>query len=216
MDPFHERLAKVGLAALTEYGFALAGGYAVQAHGILDRPSEDIDLFTTLASEARFPEAVRVAAAAFAADGLTVEVLVENPGFARLLVIDASADRSSKVELGIDWRQHPPTSLAIGPVLARDDAVANKVNALYSRGQARDYVDVDATLTTGAYSHERLLALAREHDPGFEPALFALALRAANRLPLAEFSQYGLDEPTTKALLARLTAWADAIDTPTG
>ncbi len=115
MDPFHERLARVGLAALAEYGFALAGGYAVQAHGILDRPSEDIDLFTTLASEARFAEAVRVAAAAFAADGLSVEVLVENPGFARLLVIDASGGRSSKVELGIDWRQYPPTTLDIGP-----------------------------------------------------------------------------------------------------
>lgn len=212
MDPFHERLARVGLAALAEYGFALAGGYAVQAHGILDRPSEDIDLFTTLASEARFAEAVRVAAAAFAADGLSVEVLVENPGFARLLVIDASGGRSSKVELGIDWRQYPPTTLDIGPVLARDDAVANKVNALYSRGQARDYVDVDAALTTGAYSQERLLALAREHDPGFDPALFAQALRAANRLPLAEFSQYGLGGSATTALLARLIAWAEAID----
>jgi hypothetical protein len=212
VDPFHERLARVGLSALTDYGFALAGGYAVQAHGILDRPSEDIDLFTTLASEGRFSEAVRVAVAAFAADGLAVEVLVENPGFARLLVIDASADRSSKVELGIDWRQHPPTTLAIGPVLAKDDAVANKVNALYSRGQARDYVDVDAALTTGAYSRERLLTLAREHDPGFEPALFAQALRAARRLPMAEFRQYGLDGPATTALLARLSTWAEAID----
>ncbi|MBX6386152.1 MAG: nucleotidyl transferase AbiEii/AbiGii toxin family protein [Microbispora sp.] len=27
--------------------FALAGGYAVQVHGVLERPSEDIDLFTS-------------------------------------------------------------------------------------------------------------------------------------------------------------------------
>ena len=46
MHPFHERLARVGLTAVSEYGFALAGGYAVQAHGLLVRPSEDIDLFT--------------------------------------------------------------------------------------------------------------------------------------------------------------------------
>lgn len=64
----------------------------------------------------------------------------------------------------------------------------------------------------GAYSQERLLALAREHDPGFDPALFAQALRAANRLPLAEFSQYGLGGSATTALLARLIAWAEAID----
>ena len=42
MHPFHERLARVGLAAVSTYGFALAGGYAVQAHGLLVRPSYDI------------------------------------------------------------------------------------------------------------------------------------------------------------------------------
>jgi hypothetical protein len=46
VDPVHRRLAKIGLAAAGRYGFALAGGYAVQAHGILQRPSEDVDLFT--------------------------------------------------------------------------------------------------------------------------------------------------------------------------
>jgi hypothetical protein len=37
MDPFHERLARVALEVTASYGFALAGGYAVQAHGFLDR-----------------------------------------------------------------------------------------------------------------------------------------------------------------------------------
>jgi hypothetical protein len=46
VDPFHERLARTGLAAARQYGFALAGGYAVQAAGLLERPSEDVDLFT--------------------------------------------------------------------------------------------------------------------------------------------------------------------------
>lgn len=46
MDPGHLRLAEIGLRVAGRYGFALAGGYAVQAHGILERPSEDVDLFT--------------------------------------------------------------------------------------------------------------------------------------------------------------------------
>lgn len=46
MDPAHRRLAEIGLRAVDGYGFAFAGGYAVQAHGILERPSEDVDLFT--------------------------------------------------------------------------------------------------------------------------------------------------------------------------
>ena len=46
MEQVHLRLAEIGLRVAGRYGFALAGGYAVQAHGILDRPSEDVDLFT--------------------------------------------------------------------------------------------------------------------------------------------------------------------------
>lgn len=42
-NPFHERLARIGLAAAQRYGFALAGGCAVQAAGLLERPSKDID-----------------------------------------------------------------------------------------------------------------------------------------------------------------------------
>jgi hypothetical protein len=135
MDAFHERLARVGLSVLADYGFALAGGYAVQAHGLVERPSEDVDLFATLAAEKAFPDAVRAAVDAYVADGLDVEVVIDNRGFARLTVSDPVGPRASKVEMGVDWRRDSPTQLAIGPVLSRDDAVANKVGALYSRGR---------------------------------------------------------------------------------
>ena len=44
----HRRLIETGLSVADQYGFALAGGYAVQAYGIVDRPSEDVDLFGAL------------------------------------------------------------------------------------------------------------------------------------------------------------------------
>ena len=139
MNDFHERLARVGLAAVARYGFALAGGYAVQAHGILERPSEDVDLFATLAAEPAFTDAVAAAVAVYRGGVLDVTVVVQIAGSARLEVTDPGSRRTSKVELGLDWRQFRPPVLEIGPVLARDDAVANKVSAVYSRGQARDY-----------------------------------------------------------------------------
>lgn len=43
MDPFHERLARVALDTAARYGFCLAGGYAVQAHGFVERVSKDVD-----------------------------------------------------------------------------------------------------------------------------------------------------------------------------
>ena len=55
MDQLHHHLARLALAEAGTFGFCLAGGYAVQAHGFLDRPSEDVDLFTTTAAEEHFP-----------------------------------------------------------------------------------------------------------------------------------------------------------------
>ncbi|MGI9064758.1 MAG: nucleotidyl transferase AbiEii/AbiGii toxin family protein [Pseudonocardiaceae bacterium] len=212
MDEYHERLARVGLEALAPYGFCLAGGYAVQAHGLLERPSEDIDLFTTAASEAQFPDATAAAIAAYSANGLAVATLLANPAFARLSVTDPASDDTAKVELAIDWRAHTPVKLTIGPVLHPDDAVANKVCALYSRAQARDYIDVDAALSN-RYDGNDLLRLAQEHDPGFDPTTFAGALRAVRRLPLAEFRAYGLPDSAAAALVNRMLQWAIAIET---
>jgi hypothetical protein len=42
--------------------------------------------------------------------------------------------------------------LAVGPVRHADDAVANKVCALFGRAEVRDYVDVDAILASGRYT----------------------------------------------------------------
>ena len=44
MRDFHRRLAVVALRVLEPYGFVLAGGYAISAHGIGARPSMDVDL----------------------------------------------------------------------------------------------------------------------------------------------------------------------------
>lgn len=69
MDPFHERLARTGLAVAQQYGFALAGGYAVQAAGLLDRPSEDVDLFTAWDRRGEFTIAVTAVVRAYRDDG---------------------------------------------------------------------------------------------------------------------------------------------------
>src|SRR4051812_15743604 len=113
MDSLHERLARLALSVSSRYGFCLAGGYAVQAHGFLDRPSEDVDLFTTSAAEEQFPDAVATVIAAYKGDGLDVSTTAANRGFARLQVTDPTTLSTAKVELGIDWRQHQPVMLAI-------------------------------------------------------------------------------------------------------
>lgn len=148
MDPFHQRLARVALDVAARYGFCLAGGYAVQAHGFVDRVSKDVDLFTTMALVADFPAAQDAVAAALRADGLEVTVEREGSSFARLAVADPAGGTTSTVELGVDWRAFPPVQLAIGPVLHPADAAANKLCALYGRAEVRDYIDVHGVFRT--------------------------------------------------------------------
>jgi Nucleotidyl transferase AbiEii toxin, Type IV TA system len=42
----HHRVAAVALATAGKHGFALGGGNALLAHGVITRPTQDVDLFT--------------------------------------------------------------------------------------------------------------------------------------------------------------------------
>src|SRR5882757_9239694 len=213
MDPFHARLARVSLAVAERYGFCLAGGYAVQAHGFIERRSEDIDLFTTMAAEADFPDAVEAVAAALRADGLDVTVQRNGPTFARLAVAGLDDGASARVELGVDWRAFPPGRLEIGPVLHPADAVANKLCALFGRAEVRDYIDVDGIVRSCRYSLPELIRLATEHDPGFDARIFTEALDAVQRLADSAFEVYDMSPAEALALKKRIVRYAAQIRT---
>ena len=58
--------------------------------------------------------------------------------------------------------------LAIGPVLSLEDAVGNKLSALYNRAYPRDFLDVDSIRASGKFTDSDLIRAAIERDPGFE------------------------------------------------
>lgn len=168
-----------------------------------------MDLFAEPSGQFDFSEAVDSVIFAYRRDDLEADVEVRGSTFARLSV--SSGKEHAKVELGVDWRKNKPILLAIGPVLHADDAVANKVCALFGRAEVRDYVDVAAILASGRYSEEDLVRLAEEHDPGFDPAWFTQALKAVDRLPDTLFAPYGLDPQDVSALKAQMNDWAEKI-----
>jgi hypothetical protein len=205
VDAFHERLARIGLAAAERYGFALAGGYAVQAAGLLERPSEDVDLFTAWERRGEFGVAVHSVVGAYREHGLDVTIERQYDTFARL---DVSGDgRTSKVELGVDWRANEPIQMTIGPVLHPDDAVANKMSALYGRALARDFIDIDAALQSGRYDRETVLNLAERADSGFDRRMFADAIGQAQLLDDDDFAEYGIGGKAAQSLRARFASW---------
>ncbi|GIH69370.1 nucleotidyl transferase AbiEii/AbiGii toxin family protein [Sphaerimonospora thailandensis] len=210
MDDFHRRLARIALTAASDHGFALAGGYAVQAHGVLQRPSEDIDLFTSSVRD-DFTEGVAKISNAYIEYGLMIKVDVDSPQFVRLSVSDPATGRTSKVELAADLRSHPPVTMEIGPVVHLDDVAGGKVEALFTRAEVRDFIDIDALLTTGRFTREQLLDLAASRDLGFDRTVFAEMLSALELYPDGEFVAYGLTEPEVRRLRSRFNDWRAAL-----
>jgi Nucleotidyl transferase AbiEii toxin, Type IV TA system len=204
----HHRLARIGLRVGGPYGFALAGGYAIAAHGILTRHSEDVDLFADWQRRADFPAAVDALIAAYTAEGFTVRVDLRLDTFARLYLTDsAHSEDHHRVELVSNWRSHPPVTMDIGPVLHPDDVMAGKVDALYNRAAARDYLDLDAAMATGRYTLDRLCDLAHAADAGFDRSLFAAMVRHIDRLDDEDFAVYGLSAADVAALRKRVDGW---------
>jgi hypothetical protein len=112
------------------------------------------------ASLLRFAEGVSKICAAYVAQSLTVRVDLDSPHFVRLSVTDPVISRTSKVELATDLRPHPPVTMEIDPVDHLEDVAGGKVEALFTRAEVRDFIDLDAFLTSGRLNREQLLDLA--------------------------------------------------------
>jgi Nucleotidyl transferase AbiEii toxin, Type IV TA system len=214
INELHRRVATVALRVATRYGFALGGGNALIAHGLITRPTMDVDLFTN--------EETGVEAAAG-----SVEAALREAGF--------GADREDKVaELSdmfegadeglAEWtvtahdgqqmmlqmayfdRTAQPVTMDVGPVLSLEDVVGGKVCALASRAVERDYVDTAAALGRG-YSVEQLIGLARALDPGLTAEDFAEAGSRLDHLDDEAFSRYRLSRQDVAQIRERFAAW---------
>ncbi|NHW87959.1 hypothetical protein HA066_26485, partial [Escherichia coli] len=66
---------------------------------------------------------------------------------------------------------------------------------------------IDATLRSGRYTRDALLGLAQRADRGFDPRIFADALRQATQLDPEDFAQYGVTGPALDKLRSRFAEW---------
>jgi predicted nucleotidyltransferase component of viral defense system len=185
---------------------ALAGGAAMLAHGLVSRPTADIDLFSPDEADVRRLQ-VELTEALISA-GLTVTVEVETESFVRLAVC-AEQDARLEVEIAFDARMFPPVELQVGPVLSERELAADKALALFGRAYARDLVDVAALVDR--LGESAVLALAAEKDSGFSTDVFARALEVARRRPDEEFRRLGLSPAAAGALRERAAAWAQRL-----
>lgn len=169
--------------------------------------SQDVDLFTSNTNERTFGAAVDRVVDALEANGYTAELARRTEQFARLHV-RTQAGQQVDIDMGMDWREAEPVTLDVGPVLSIQDAIGNKVSALYSRAEARDFFDVDAIRASGHYTDAQLIEAAIQRDPGFEVGMFATQLERVNRLVVEDLKEYGVHDTELNAIKGRLNGWA--------
>lgn len=186
-------LQRTVLAALDRLdasaSFALAGGAALIVHGVVNRTTRDLDLFT---EESRHVAALHQALTTELVErGLDVTIISASTTFVRLEVHDAGSDERIEVDLGVDVRMTAPVTTDVGRVLSVEELAADKMLALFGRAELRDFLDVADLL--GRFPKERLVELAIAKDAGFALVRFAEALAALHRFPDADWEAHGAE-----------------------
>ena len=206
-EELQRELTRVALAALEGRAFVLAGSGAIREHGLVDRLTHDVDLFTNNFDPSAFELAVDHLMGELRRSGYDVDEVRRSSQFAQLRIATA-ANRCIDLDLAVDWRERDPVVLSVGPVLSLEDAVGNKVGALYTRAEARDYIDVDAIRASGRFTDSELMTAAADRDAGFDVIMFASQLEQVQRITADRFVEYGVGAAQLDRLKARFMQWA--------
>jgi len=216
LDELQREVAVVALRAAARHGFALAGGNALIAHGIIDRPTDDVDLFSD--QETGVTAAAQAVEDALREAGFQAERRDRTGGLGDLFegmgeglaewIITAPSGQQTMLQMAYFDRRHGPVTMDVGPVLDLEDLAGWKTVALVNRADPRDYTDTAAALEY--YTVDQLIGFARRLDPGLEDRDFTEAGRQLDRMPDRLFARYGLGPPDVARLRERFTAWPRA------
>jgi Nucleotidyl transferase AbiEii toxin, Type IV TA system len=202
----HREIAAIALGAAARYGFALGGGNALLVHGIGDRPTEDVDLFTD--QEDGVAQAADSVESALGASGFTADRREESGSAgeqAAAWLLTADDGQRTELRMAYCDRHNPPVQRAVGPVLDIEDVVASKVCALVERAATRDYIDTAAALQR--YTVDELIGFARRLDSGLTDRDFAGAAWRLDDMDGALFFRYGLSAADVAELRERFAPW---------
>ena len=206
-------VARIALRVASKHGFVLGGGNALIAHGLISRPTRDVNLVTddddgVMAAAGEVEEALRAAGYIVERDEQDNSLAYVFEGFERGLAewkLTGPDGSETILQIARFDRERPPVLLDVGPVLALEDCLAAKVSALATRQAERDYWDVAAAL--GHYSAAELFELARQHDPGLERRDFTDAGRRLDQLEDEALALNGLGPEDIKLVRERFRTW---------
>ncbi|MEU1418233.1 nucleotidyl transferase AbiEii/AbiGii toxin family protein [Streptomyces sp. NPDC046994] len=206
MPELHTRLLADVIALGSPYPLVLTGGYAVRAHHLVNRPSQDLDVATE--NPTPMADIADTLRNGLEARGWQVRALETAPLSARFTVSDPVTGQECEVDIlkEVFWR--PITQSPYGPVLAEEDVIGTKVRALADRGAPRDLIDVFAA--SRRWADTELEEFGRRHARGrFEREDLQANLAGAEWTDDEAFAAYGLDDEAITALRTWALRWAD-------
>ncbi|MEU8773514.1 nucleotidyl transferase AbiEii/AbiGii toxin family protein [Streptomyces sp. NPDC048606] len=212
LSALHRRLLADVIAIGSPYPLVITGGYAVQAHGLVDRLSQDLDVATE--NPAPMDDIATDLVHELAKRGWRVEVLGVDPLAARLMVTDPRDGERCEVDVLKEnlWADPKPTEY--GPVLALDDVIGTKVRALADRGAPRDLIDVHAAHRRHHRAFPDLERLGARHGRDeFRLDDLHARLIGADWYDDEEFTAYDLDDEAIATLRAWARTWATDLET---
>jgi hypothetical protein len=213
VSEFHGQVAAIALRAAAPHGFALGGGNALIAHGIIDRFTQDVDVFSD--EEGGVEAASDAVEAALREAGFGTERRDKAGGLGDIFyglgegmaewIVTAPGGEQMMLQMAYFGRARRPVIMEFGPVLDLEDVVGGKVCALASRVEPRDYVDTAAALDR--YTVEQIIGFARRLDPGLTDRDFADAGRQLDWMPDRVFTRYRLSQQDVVRLRERFADW---------
>jgi hypothetical protein len=220
VSELHRQVAAVALRAAARHGFALGGGNALIAHGVVDRVTQDVDLFTD--EEHGVEAAAGAVEAALRAAGFEAEREDKTAGLADVFeglgeglaewTVTAPGGQQMMLQMAYFDRARQPVIMEFGPVLDLEDAIGGKVGALATRAVPRDYLDTAAALER--YTIAELIGFARRLDPGLTDQDFADAARRLDQVEDGWFASLSLSRQDVATLRERFAAWPRSSDRP--
>jgi hypothetical protein len=213
ISDLQREVATIALRAAARHGFALAGGNALIAHGVIDRPTDDVDLFSD--QETGVAAAADVVEDALRDAGFGIERRDSGQDLADIFagageglaewIITAPGGQQTMLQMAYFDRTRGPVTMDVGPVLDLDDLAGWKLVALLNRAEPRDYIDTAAALEH--YTIGQLIGFARRLDPGLEDRDFADAGRRLDAMPDRLFAIYQLSARDIAQLRDRFAGW---------
>ena len=145
IDKLQREVAAIALRVAAGHGFALAGGNALIAHGIIDRPTDDVDLFSD--EQGGVEAAAEAVGAALRGAGFLAERRDKPGGLGDIFegmgeglaewLITAPGGQQTMLQMAYFDRCRGPVIMDVGPVLDLEDLAVESGRAGQPGGAAR-------------------------------------------------------------------------------